>query len=291
MLFRRLKDPRRKRRRRPSYWFAEPSAGRSLITRSVWLFLLVGLLAPDCGWAQVRPHRASYILRLGAAANAPRIGTAVQDITVDCKGWHIKRDVLSEIAFTPSLKVSIASKLDGEESLDGKSFRYHSVDVQNGIERNTRGAVQRANGELRVEILSPSGPLHLVLPPPTLMPVAGISYLTSQLLAGSALVQTPVFGAEASGAAFWVEVKEINPESIRPLPPTIKPVSLPAQKFWAISATVAHALEQAQKPLFLLRARIFESGVLDRLTIDTGVFTVTADLETLEMRKAPVCTE
>jgi hypothetical protein len=239
----------------------------------------------------MRPHRAAYILRLGAAANAPRIGTAVQDVTVDCTGWHIKRNVLSEIAFTPSLKVSIASKLDGEESLDGKSFRYHSVDVQNGIERDTRGAVQRVNGALRAEILSPSGPLHLALPPLTLMPVAGISYLTSQLRAGSALVQTPVFGAEATGAAFWVDVKEVNPESIRPLPPTIKPVSLPAQKFWAISATVAHAPEQAQKPLFLLHARIFESGVLDRLTIATGVFSVTADLEALEMHKAPVCSE
>ena len=43
-------------------------------------------------WTQVQPHRAEYTLRLGAAANAPRIGTAVHDLSQDCAGWHLKRD-------------------------------------------------------------------------------------------------------------------------------------------------------------------------------------------------------
>ena len=33
----------------------------------------------------------------------------------------------------------------------------------------------------------------------------------------------------------------------------------------------------------------FENGVLDRLTIDTGLVTVTADLQALEMRPVPTC--
>ena len=64
----------------------------------------------------MQPHRAEYALRLGVAANAPRIGTAVQDLTLDCAGWRLKRDINTEIALTPSWKISLASKLDGEEA-------------------------------------------------------------------------------------------------------------------------------------------------------------------------------
>ena len=47
--------------------------------------------------------------------------------------------------------------------------------------------------------------------------------------------------------------------------------------------------EQQQKPLFTLKTQVFESGVLDRLTVETGLVTVTADLVNLEMRKPPTC--
>ena len=43
--------------------------------------------------AQMQPHRADYVLRLGTAINAPRVGTATQDLTLDCAAWHLKRDV------------------------------------------------------------------------------------------------------------------------------------------------------------------------------------------------------
>src|SRR5882724_8118391 len=83
--------------------------------------LLVGFLTAACllwpSWAaeaQVQPHRAEYMLRLGAAVNAPRIGTAVQDLSLDCAGWHLKRDIVTEIALTASWKFNLASKLEGD---------------------------------------------------------------------------------------------------------------------------------------------------------------------------------
>jgi hypothetical protein len=249
------------------------------------------LIAPGPGLAQMKPHRAEYVLRLGVAANAPRIGTAIQDITLDCKKWHIKRNVLLEIAFTPSLKISFTSKLDGEEPIDGKAFWYHSIEAQNGVERFADGTVQRADGELRAKLLTTDGATHVVLPPPTLMPVAAINFLIEQLLVGAASFQKPVFGAEMTGEAFSLDVNELTPDSIRPLPPAMKPVAVPAQKFWSISVIGKRTSEKAQKPLFSLQAKIFESGVLDRLTVDAGVATVTADLEALEMRKKPDCSE
>jgi len=34
---------------------------------------------------------------------------------------------------------------------------------------------------------------------------------------------------------------------------------------------------------------VFDNGVLDRLTVETGLVTVTADLQALEMRPLPNC--
>jgi hypothetical protein len=47
--------------------------------------------------------------------------------------------------------------------------------------------------------------------------------------------------------------------------------------------------DQQQRPLFTLKAELYDSGILDRLTVDTGLVTVTADLTALEMRKPPAC--
>jgi len=250
------------------------------------------LLTPHLSWAQMQPHRAEYSLRLGTALNAPRIGVAIQDITLDCAGWHIKRDVSSELAFTPSLKVSIASKFNGEEERNGNAFRYHSVQVQNGAERETDGKVRRIDGETHVDIVSPDGPQHLVLPPPTLMPVAAVSHLVDRLHAGAAsfpAFPALMFGAEAMGEAFLVDVKELEPDALQAAPPALKPVAVPATRSWAVLMTFTRARQQDQKPLLSVRARVFNSGILDRLTVDAGVVIVTANLQALEMHEPPVC--
>ena len=52
---------------------------------------VAALLVPGLARAQMQPHHAEYSLRLGTALNAPRIGTAVQDIALDCTGWRIRR--------------------------------------------------------------------------------------------------------------------------------------------------------------------------------------------------------
>ncbi|MDP1838350.1 MAG: DUF1849 family protein, partial [Reyranella sp.] len=138
------------------------------------------LLFSGAAAAQVQPHRAEYTLRLGAAANAPRIGTAVHDLTQDCAGWHLKRDIRTEIALTASWKMSLASKLDSEETRN--AFRYGLVQTQNGNPRDVKGKVQRQGGELKADIVfGTSPPSQFVLPPPTLLPVAAINHLIERL--------------------------------------------------------------------------------------------------------------
>lgn len=245
-------------------------------------------LAPAGAGAQMQPHHAEYLLRLGTAANAPRIGTAVQDLTQDCGGWHLKRDITTEIAITSSWKMNLRSKLDAEEQRSGNGLRFRTRQSQNGNERETRGTVERAGKELRAEIDSPAGPQQFLLPPPTLMPVASIDHVIKRLRARAASFPALAFDAEVIGDAFLVDVAELDPGVLRRERPGERPVAVPGHA-WPVLMTFTRGRDQQQRPLFTLKSQLYDSGVLDRLTVDTGVVTVTADLTALEMRKPPTC--
>ena len=258
------------------------------MTRPMWIVAtLATLLMPGIAAAEVQPHRAEYALRLGAAPNAPRIGTAFMDLTQDCAGWRIKRDINTEIALTPAWKISVASKLDGEESKGGNLFRYRAVQIQNGAERETKGRVERTGKEVRAEIAPSSGPSPLVLPPATLMPVAALRHLVERLGAGATSFPALAFDAEAIGDVLLVDVTALD--SIRAARAAEKPVSLPAGKSWPVSMSFTRGRQQDQRALFTVTALVFDSGVLDRLTVDTGLVGVTADLQALTMHTPPVC--
>ncbi len=253
----------------------------------------LALLSPALLWsgeaaAEIMPHRAEYVLRLGPAANAPRIGTAVHDLTQDCAGWHLKRDIRTEIALTASWKMSLASKLDSKETRN--AFRYGIVQTQNGNPREIKGRVQRQAGELRAEVVAAGNPPNqFALPPPTLLPTAAIAHLVDRLNAGAASFPAMMFDAEVIGDAFLIEVTEQDKAAVRSARPADRPVALPKGKSWPVFMNFTRGRQQDQKPLFSVSALVFDNGVLDRLTVDTGLLSVTADLASLEMHKVPVC--
>jgi hypothetical protein len=256
----------------------------------VLLYLLpaVLLLSARDSSAQMQPHRAEYILRLGVAANAPRVGIATQDLTRDCDGWHLKRDIKGEVPISATWKFNIASMLVSDEGRSGDDLRYRSLQVQNGAEREVRGKVQRTDGDLRAEIVSPEGPTHVVLPTPTLMPIASIDYIIAKLRAGLASFPAFVFDAQGAGDAFRVDVTQIDKSAIRRRPPADKPMVVQGGS-WPVLMRFAHPGKEQQRPLFAFSARLFESGVLDHVTVDADMVTVTADLQTLEMHRSPGC--
>jgi hypothetical protein len=236
--------------------------------------------------AQMQPHRAEYVLRLGTAINAPRVGTAIQDVTLDCIAWHLKRDVKGEVPISATWKFDVASTLVSDEGRSGDDLHYRSRQVQNGAEREVKGTVQRAGGELRAESQSPDGSAHVLLPTVTRMPVASIGYVVDKLRAGMASFSMLSFDAQGSGEAFRVDVAQTVDSALRRRPPSEEPVDVPGQS-WPIQMSFRHFGKD--KPVFSMTTRLFDSGVLDRVTVDADVVTVAADLKTLEMHPSPSC--
>ena len=247
------------------------------------------LFSPHWAQADPLPHRAEYTLRLGAAANAARIGTAVEDLSADCTGWHLKRDVTTEIPLTADWRISAGSKLDAEESRGGRALRYAAAQIQNGNRRETRGHVQRTDSGTRADIIYPSGPSQIALPPATLLPVAAIGHLLERLVGGATSFPTVMFDAEVVNDAMLVDVEPLDRNALRARPPADRQVTLPEGKSWPISMRFTPGRAEDQKPLFTVTALVFDSGVLDRLTVKTPIVTIAADLQSLELRKPPTC--
>lgn len=239
--------------------------------------------------AQLQPHRAEYSLRLGTALNATRIGRIVQDIALDCDGWRIRRELSVEMSLTPTLKVGITSRMEGEEQRGGNGFTWRTAQIVNGSEREVRGTAQRKVEGYRVDLVMADGPEQTILPPLTQMPVAAVDYLVRRLVAGSEAFPVLLLGAEADGAAFLVDVKKASSGTPEASPPAQRYVNVPARQSWPFITGIARPGQRDSKPILTLRGRIFDSGVMDGLVVDAGVVTVAAYLRNLEMREAPKC--
>lgn len=249
---------------------------------------LVAVLWPIAASAQVQAHRAEYALRLGVAANAARIGTAINDLSQDCTGWRLKRDIKSDIALTSSWRISLSSKFDAEESR--ATLRYSTVQIQNGSQREMKGRVQKRSGETRAEVVLGEGsPQQFVLPPPTMLPVAALDYLIDRLRAKAASFPALMFDGEVISDAFLVDVTEQDRASLRGARMGDRMSSVPAGQSWPVFLSFTRGRQQDQRPLFTVQALVYDNGVVDRLTVETGLVSVTADLQSLEMRPAPVC--
>lgn len=247
------------------------------------------MLAASPAAAQLQPHRAEYSLRLGTALNATRIGRIVQDIALECDGWRVRRELSVEMSLTPTLKVGITSRMEGEEQRGGNGFTWRTAQVVNGSEREVRGTAQRKPGGYRVDLVMADGPEQSILPPLTQMPVAAVDYLVRRLIAGSEAFPVLLLGAEAEGAAFLVDVKTAPAGTPEASPPAQRYVKIPGAQSWPFVMGISRAGQRDNKPILTLRGRIFDSGIMDGLVVDAGVVTVAAYLRTLEMREAPNC--
>ena len=176
--------------------------------------------------------------------------------------------------------MSVFSKMDGQEPKSGNAFRFSTVQIQNGSEREFKGRVQRQGGELKAEIVQPGAPPEqFVLPPPTLMPIAAIDHLIGRLQAKAVNFPALMFDGEVIGDAFLIEVTEQEPGQLRAARPADRPVAMPSAKSWPVFMTFTRGRRQDQRPFFTVSALVFDNGVLDRLTVETGLVTVTTSTE------------
>src|SRR5260370_16633164 len=120
------------------------------------------------------------------------------------------------------------------------------------------------------------------------MPVAAVDHLIKRLQANAASFPALMFDGEVISDAFLIDITEQDRAQLRLARPADQPVAMPAAKSWPVFMTFTRGREQDQRPLFTVSALIFDNGVLDRLTVQTGLLTATPDPQALEMRPPPL---
>ncbi|HYC63765.1 MAG TPA: hypothetical protein VEC14_03455, partial [Reyranellaceae bacterium] len=110
-----------------------------------------------------------------------------------------------------------------------------------------------------------------------------------RLKAGALSFPALMYDAEVIHDGFLVDVSVLEKDTLRAARPSDRPVAVPEGRSWPLSLTFTRVRQQQTNPLFTVTALVWESGILDRLTVNTGLVSVTADLQTLDVRKPPVC--
>jgi hypothetical protein len=246
---------------------------------------LTALIVPAQA-ADLLPHEASYVVRLGTSRTAPEIGTARQLLGLDCQVWRLERDVVTDIALAASLRLTSESELRGAEPRDGKAFDYQLRRAQNGRAQSIGGRVAVGASGARAVLSLLAGPTTVELPASTVLPVAGFGRVVAALKGGATSFSFALYDPELTSDALRVEGGVIAADSLRP--PPREATKLPAGKAWPVE--IAFTRPRApERPLFALTLLLHEGGVLDRLTINTGLIAASADLVAFKPLPRPEC--
>lgn len=248
--------------------------------------LTLALISAPAGAADLLPHEASYVVRLGTSRTAPEIGTARQLLGLDCQVWRLERDVTTDIALAASLRLTSESELRGVEPRDGSAFDYQLRRAQNGRAQTIGGRVAIGKTGARANLSLLTGPMIVDLPADIVLPVAGFARIIGALKAGASTFRFTLYDPELTSDGLQLEGGVAPVESLRQ--PPRETSKLPPGTTWPVE--IAFTRPRApERPLFSLTLLMHEGGVLDRLTITTGLIAASADLVAFKPLPRPEC--
>jgi hypothetical protein len=249
--------------------------------------------------AELLPHRASYLLSLGHNLSGSDVvnvqGVMAYEFADACDGWTTTQKARLKFYYDDGRNDEVGWNLNSWESKDGKHYRFfmRNFDGDNVTSEYKGEAEMPAPaqpGLVRFE--TPAGK-QLTLPRGTLFPTAHSLALFRHLAAGDSTFLATVFdGSDDKGA---MEISAALAGSNKPAAEQAKlspllaagPVYHLSLAFFAPqgeATTGDEATPQQEQGV-----SIYANGVIDRLSLDYGSFTVDAVLKKLEGLPAPGC--
>lgn len=245
------------------------------------------LTAATAQAADLAPHRAEYVVRLGTAINGAQIGTARQRLSFDCRHWRIERDVGFSFVLTAMLRYSTESRLRGEQTASGSAFTYE-------LERRINEYPERITGKATsglvggtAEIKLPARTVDFAMPPGTSLPVAAIAEAIDRLKAGQTAFSFNVFDPEVTGDVMTVDGGIATPDLLR-VPRADSPAGEVNTQAWPVTFAFTRT-RFGGRPVFTLSMLLYDTGVMDRISVSAGLVTAGADLVGLTMEPRPDC--
>lgn len=250
--------------------------------------LLVALSATPALAADLAPHRADYVIRLGTAINSVQIGTARQRLTFDCRLWRIERDVGFEFSLTAMLRYATESRLRGEETRGGSVFTYQLERRINGYPEHITGKATSSAVGGTAEIKLPARGIDFAMAPGTALPVAAIREAIDRLKAGQTAFSFVLFDPEVTSDIMTVDAGLASPDMLRPPRADSPAGALNTSPAWPVTMAFSRT-RFGGRPLFTMSMLLYDTGIMDRISVSAGLVTAGADLVNLVMEPRPDC--
>jgi|SRR6185369_16658998 hypothetical protein len=268
-----------------------------MLTASLFSVAASAASAPRTG--ELLPHRASYLLSLGRNLSGSDVvnvqGVMAYEFADACDGWTTTQKARLKFFYDDGRTDEVGWNLNSWESKDGKRYRFfmRNFDGDNVTSEYKGEAEMPAPGQAGVVRFETPAQKQLALPRGTLFPTAHSLALFRHLAAGDPTFLATVFdGSDDKGP---MEISAALAGSSKPAAEQAKlspllaagPVYRLSLAFFAPqgeATTGDEATPQQEQSI-----SVYANGVIDRLGLDYGSFTVDAVLKKLEGLPAPGC--
>jgi hypothetical protein len=239
-------------------------------------------------------HRAVYALALDPISAGTDLvdveGVMTYEWADACKGWTTSEKADLKLFYQDGHQDSLGWSLNSWEAKDGLSYRFLVRDFSGGKQTaELEGQAQlQGPGEAGVAHFTKPATEAIALPAGTLFPTAHSDTLLRHLAAGDRQLYATVFDGTDDKQLFQISavlssVLQPSAEAAR-----ISPL-LAAGPVYRLGLAFYGAHGDSSTPDQEQTVDLYANGIIDRLTLDYGDFTVDAALKTLEGIPAPGC--
>jgi hypothetical protein len=240
------------------------------------------------------PHRAFYSLALGDRSSTGDVVNVQGMMTYEwgdsCDGWTSSQKLRIKYFYEDGRSIDLGWSLSSWESKDGMRYRFFAryFDGPNVTSEMKGEARLDGVGKGGVAEFSEPKNLRLVLPSGTLFPTAHSISLLKHFAAGDRQLYATVFDGTDDQAP--LDVSAVLAGSKLPAAETAKLSPLLANgPVYRVGLAFYAAGEEQSRPAHEQQLQVYGNGIVDRLTLDFGSFSVDAALKKLEPLAPPGC--
>lgn len=207
-----------------------------------------------------------------------------------CKGWTTTEKADLKLFYQDGHQDSLGWSLNSWEAKDGLSYRFLVRDFSGGKQTSELEgeASLRGPGEAGIAHFTKPTTEVLALPAGTLFPTAHSDTLLRHLAAGDRLFYATVFDGTDDKELF--QISAVLSKTLRPSAADTSLSPLLAEgPVYRLGLAFYGAHTENSTPDQEQTVDLYANGIIDRLTLDYGDFTVDAVLKTLEEIPAPGC--
>ena len=249
-----------------------------------------GIADARAGMVEPLPHRALYhmqILKSGGDV-ADVEGEMAFEWQDSCDGWSVTQRSQMNFLYASGDSARVGWSLTSWEAKDGSRYRFVSRELTNGeVVSEFRGDanLSKNGGEARYN--KPNAH-QTKLPAGSFFPTQHSLVLIEQAMKGAPMLWAEVFDGSDQDGLFAVSA------AITPLPAAARKAAdqrreLKGVPGWNVSLAFYAPQTQAAEPEHEQSLQLYANGVVDRLVLDYGEFSIVGTLSKIETLPKPNC--